>query len=122
MKNRKRFYVLICLAVLMNMLVSTFVYANGTSIVNIINVQIPSVVNEEDNPTLTRMYRIYIENFLNGVISRVDNSGVHVRMGSVLRPATVTKDISAGFWAARYAKANDGTHSAVIGMGVNALI
>ncbi|SCX74856.1 hypothetical protein [Alkaliphilus peptidifermentans] len=88
---------------------------------NYINSPIPSIVDDENNPTLTLMHRIYIENFEGGIISIVNTSGVHTTIGTVYRPASFVKDSSDGFWAAHYDKASDGTHSCVTAIGANAL-
>jgi hypothetical protein len=82
---------------------------------------IPDPVLEENHPTLELQHRIYVENFDNGVISRVDNAGNHTVIGHVTAPATTTYQASDGFWAAHYSKASDGTHGNVTAIGVNAL-
>lgn len=91
------------------------------SISNILRTTIPTQVAAENDPTMTQLYRIYIENFSGGKVTKVDNSGVHTVVGSVLRPATLVKDASDGFWASHYEKAWDGTHGAVTAAGVNAI-
>lgn len=117
-KARKFIGMLVVATIVITVVFSHSVFA---TIVNTINCTIPSEVNEEDNPTLTQMYRIYIENFSGGIITKVDNSGVHTKLGNVLRVGTTVKDASAGFWAAHYDKASDGTHSCVTAAGVNAM-
>lgn len=115
---RRRFKLLIGLTLVMSLIATAVAYATS---VNTINTLVPSVVVEENNPVLTQMYRIYIENFTGGKISKVDNAGVHTKLGTVLRPASTAKEASEGFWAAHYDKATDGTHSVVTAIGVNAM-
>lgn len=91
------------------------------AISNISGTTIPTQVQAENNPTMTVLFKIYIENFSGGKITKVENSGTHVLIGNVLRPATLAKDASDGFWASHYEKAYDGTHGAVTAAGVNAI-
>lgn len=107
--------------ILLVMLISNFMSLSIFASNNYTNVQLPTQVTDENNPTLTLKHRIYIENFANGVVSVVDNSGNHVVIGSVYRPATIATNSSDGFWAAHYDKASDGTFSCVTAIGANAM-
>lgn len=117
-KNDKKVLTVICMVIAFLTIIVTTVNA---TISNSTNCSIPTQVSQEDNPILTQMYRIYIENFANGVISKVDNNGVHYVMGHVLKAAQSVKISDDGFWAAHYDKAQDGTHSCVTAAGVNAV-
>jgi hypothetical protein len=102
-------------------LLLNFMMVSITASNNYTNAQLPVQVDEENNPTLTLKHRIYIENFIQGVVSVVNNNGNHVVVGNVYRPATVAKNSSDGFWAAHYDKASDGTFSCVTAIGTNAM-
>lgn len=91
------------------------------AISNITGTTIPSQAAAENQPSMTTLYKIYVENFAGGVVSKVDNNGTHTRIGYVKRPATLAKDASDGFWASHYEKAWDGTHGAVTAAAVNAI-
>ncbi|MFZ5827363.1 MAG: hypothetical protein ACOY94_23940 [Bacillota bacterium] len=93
----------------------------AAAISNISGTTIPVEAQAENDPTMTVHFKIYIENFDGGKITKVENSGTHVLIGNVLRPATLAKDASNGFWASRYEKAYDGTHGAVTAAAVNAI-
>ena len=109
MKKARKFIGMLVVATIV--ITAVLSYSVFATIVNTTNCTIPSEVNEEDNPTLTQMYRIYIENFSGGIITKVDNNGIHTKLGNLLRVGTKVVDASDGFWAARYSKASDGRHS-----------
>ena len=88
---------------------------------NFTNTSIPSEAAQENDSDYTLKHKIYIEYFVNGVVSVVDLEGNHTVIGHVYRPATEAKNSSAGFWAAHYDKAIDGTYSCVTAIGVNAM-
>lgn len=108
----------ICLIIILLVIfpVTSFAIIN-----NYVGNPIPNVVNDENNPSLSLLYKIYIENFQNGQITVVNNDGIHTTIGTVYRPATQVKNSSDGFWAAHYDKASDETHSCVTAIGVNAI-
>lgn len=88
---------------------------------NFTNSQLPPEAAAENSPTYTLKHKIYIENYEGGAVSVIDLQGRHTVIGYVYRPATAAKNSSAGFWAAHYDKAIDGTYSCVTATGVNAL-
>lgn len=107
----------VSLTIALTFAISTIAAAKVT---NHVKTSVPSTVLEENNPSFTLQYKIYIENFKGGVISKVVD-GVHTVMGNVVTPATSTYEASDGYWAAHYVRALDGTYGAVTGMGVNAM-
>lgn len=98
----------------------TVVQIAAAAATNHTNTSIPSTVLEENSPALTLDYKIYIENFAGGVISKVVD-GVHYVMGNVTTPATSAYEPTDGYWAAHYVRSLDGNYGAVTGMGVNAI-
>lgn len=114
----KRTAALLVVLLLFVVMAPLYVFASSN---NFINALIPPEVNEENSPSYTLKHKIYIENFTNGAVSIIDLEGNHTVIGRVYRPATVAKNSSAGFWAAHYDKAIDGTYSCVTATGVNAM-
>jgi len=87
---------------------------------NYVNADIPEEVYEENfHATYELQFTVEIENVLNGVIRAVYPDGTAVELGLVRRPATTVGFSAAGFWAAYYTKAQDGTFSNVIASAVN---
>lgn len=88
---------------------------------NVSRTTIPQPVQAENHPSLQPMFRIYIENWAGGTISKVNLDGSHVKLGTVLQAASAPKPASDGFWAAHYDRATDGTHGCVTATAVNAI-
>lgn len=88
---------------------------------NVGNTAVPQSVQAENDPVLQQMFRIYIENWAGGVISKVENNGTHIKIGTVVQAAAASKPADHGFWAAHYDKATDGTHGCVTATAVNAI-
>lgn len=87
---------------------------------NTVGADVPTTVVDENDPTLTHQYDIYINNVAGGAIDKVVG-GVHSRAGTVLRPVTSVTTADAGFWATKYDKALDGTRSVLVANSVYAL-
>jgi hypothetical protein len=87
---------------------------------NFINVEIPQEVYEENHHAILALrFTIEIENVEHGIIRAVYPDGYYVELGTVRRPATTVGFSAAGFWAAYYTKAQDGTFSNVIASATN---
>jgi len=114
-RYKKTISLILVIAVLLSTSALTVLGSN-----NYTNVEIPEQVYEENfHAILTLSHTIEIHNVRNGIIRAVYPDGSYEVLGAVGRPATTVGFSAAGFWAAYYTKAQDGTFSNVIASATN---